>query len=117
MTAYTYGSPEAVEALKESLLSNPGDGHWFGFSYGDRKELANALETASFAGKPWFEQHFGLGTEHAGLWPDYLKELELDDAGLVGLIDALALAYELGDEFAGQWLAGLSECTDDVEWI
>jgi hypothetical protein len=117
MTTYTYGSPEGIQALKEALLSNPGEGHYFTFAESERHELADALETASFGGKPWFEQHFGLGLEHKGLWHEYLKRLDLNDQQVIGLIDALELAYELGDEFAGQWLAGLCECVDDVEWI
>lgn len=117
MTDYTYGSVEGIQALKEALVRNPGDGHFFTFSWRERSELANALETASFGGRPWFEQYFGIGTNWRGLWPDYLEHLELNDDEVNGLIDALALAYELGDEFAGQWLAGLTECVDDVEWI
>lgn len=117
MTDYTYGSPEGVQALKDALLSNPGEGHWFTFPWSERVELADALETASFGGRPWFEGHFGLGVEHKALWPEYLKELELNDDQMMGFIDALELAYELGDEFAGQWLAGLTECVDDVTWI
>jgi len=117
MTDYTYGSPEGIRALKDALLNNPGEGHFLHFSWNERKELANALETASFGGQPWFEEEFGLGAEHAGLWPEYLAELDLDDEQMIGLIDALELAYELGDEFAGQFLAGLCECVEDVTWI
>jgi hypothetical protein len=117
MTDYTYGSPEGVQALKDALLSNPGEGHYFQFGWNDRQDLANALETASFGGKPWFESYFGLGVECKSLWPEYLKSLDLNDDEAMSLIDALALAYELGDEFAGPWLAGLCECVDDVEWI
>jgi hypothetical protein len=117
MTDYTYGSPEGIAALKEALLRNPGEGHFFTFSWSEQHELADALETASFGGKPWFEAYFGLPVEQSGLWPEYLKQLDLNDEQVLGLIDALAVAYELGDEFAGQWLAGLCECVDDVEWI
>jgi hypothetical protein len=117
MSDYTYGSPEGIQALKDALLSSPGEGHLFQFGWSERHELADALETASFGGKPWFEGYFGLPVEHSALWPEYLAQLDLGDDDAMALIDSLALAYELGDEFAGQWLAGLCECVDDVEWI
>lgn len=113
---YTYGSPEGVQALKEGLLSNPGEGHFIQLSHSERREMANALETASFAGKSWVEMYFGSPVEQSGLWPEYLGTLDLNDDDMIALVDALALAYELGDQFAGEWLAGLCECVD-IEWI
>lgn len=116
MEAYTYGSAEGIQALKDGLLANPGEGHFLRLSHSERKLMANALETASFGGKPWFEGYFGTPVEHSGLWWEYLGELDLGDDDMIGLVDALALAYELGDEFAGEYLAGLCECVE-IEWI
>lgn len=116
MQAYTYGSQEGIQALKDGLLSNPGEGHFFRLAYSERQLMANALETASFAGKPWFEARFGLAVEQSALWSEYLVEMELNDDEMIGLVDALAVAYDLGDDFAGGWLSGLCECVD-IEWI
>lgn len=116
MNSYTYGSVEGVQALKGGLLASPGKSHYIWLSRNERKLMANALETASFAGKPWFESYFGLGADQSGLWHEYLGELDLGDDDMIALVDALALAMDLGDEFAGSWLSGLGECVD-VEWI
>jgi hypothetical protein len=116
MDAYTFGSPEGFAALRSALLANPGEGHYFTLSVTERAEMADALETAAFAGKPWGEVYTGIPVHEAALWPERLAELALDDMNMLTLIEALEIAYHLGDEFSGQWLSGLAECVD-IEWI
>jgi hypothetical protein len=116
MEAYTFGSPQGVAALRRALAANPGEGHEQTFGPRAACEFALALETADFAGNRWAEEYTGEPVERAALWPPYFSEMNLTTSQVLTLVDAMILAWELGDESAGQWLSDMAECVD-IEWI
>lgn len=116
METYTFGSPEGLAALRARLATAPGDGHAQEFGMASAIEFAMALETADFAGNHWAAKYTGFRVEHAALWPPYFSRMVLTTPEVIDLVDAMALAWELGDEFAGQWLSDMAECVD-IEWI
>lgn len=117
MESYTHGSTEGVQALKDALIADQtSDLHHFTLSVGERAEMTDALETAAFAGMPWGEIYTGISVHEAALWPEQLADVELDDEEILGLVDALMVASNLGDDFAAGWLSGLAECVG-VEWV
>lgn len=117
MESYTYGSKEGVQAVKDALLAVESDElHYFRLSVTDGVEMANSLETAAIAGNLWGEVYTGISWTEAALWSERLTEMELTDEQVIGFVDALALAYNLGDDFAGGFLSGLG-CTVDVDWV
>lgn len=115
MQSYTYGSAEGVQALVEAVPA-ADNLHCFHLSTSEQYLMAQALEMADVAGKPWAQQYTGFGLEESVHWPPCLLDMELDVHQLIGLIYALAEAFDLGDEFAGSWLSCLGE-TLGVEWI
>lgn len=116
MTAYTYGSPEAVEAFVRAVEDHPAHGHLFSESEEGKQLLANALETAFFAGYAWAEDYTGIPVQDSDQWPEALGILDLSCNQLVGLIYAMRQALELGDEWAGRWLSARAE-SYGVDWI
>lgn len=116
MTAYLYGTPEAVEAFVRAVEDNPAHSHLFSESEQGKQYLANALETAFFTGYSWAEDYTGIPVQESGKWPDALGILDLSCNQLIGLIYALRQAMELGDEFAGRWLSQHAQ-NYGVDWV
>jgi hypothetical protein len=111
---YTYGSVEGVQAIVQAIPAEPL--HCFRLSEPDQRRMASALETADIAGHDWAERYTGFGLEERQYWPGCLASMELDIHQLIGLVYALREAYDLGDEFAGDWLSALGS-TVGVEWV
>ena len=116
MTAYIYGSSEAVEAFVRAVEDHPCHSHLFSDHEEHTQLLANALETAFFAGHAWGEDYTGIPVQESKDWPEALAILDLSCNQLIGLIYALRQAMELGDEWAGRWLASRAE-SYGVDWI
>lgn len=116
MTAYIYGSSEAVEAFVRAVEVHPCHSFLFSESEEGRENLANSLETAFFAGHAWAEDYTGIPVQESKDWPDALGILDLSCNQLIGLIYALRQAMELGDDWAGHWLSTHAEGFD-VDWI
>lgn len=116
MTAYIYGSSEAVEAFVRAVEDHPAHSHLFSESEEGKQLLANALETAFFAGYAWGEDYTGVSVQDSKDWPEALAILDLSCNQLIGLIYALRQAMELGDEYAGRWLSARAQ-DYGVDWI
>lgn len=114
MSSYTYGSVEGVQAIVEAIPAEPL--HCFRLNGPDRVRMANALETADVRGNDWAQRYTGFGLEERHFWPECFAEMELDVHQLIGLVFALREAYDLGDEFAGDWLSALA-ATFGIEWV
>lgn len=113
---FTFGSPEAVDALVAAVEREGADVHNFTGCEGCRQSLANALETAFFCGYGWGEDFTGIPIHNSAQWPEHLGSMDINTNQLVGLIYALRQAMELGDEWAGSWLSGLAE-QYEMEWV
>jgi hypothetical protein len=113
---FTFGSPEAVEALVRAIDACPDTTHLFSDCEGCRQSMANALETAFFCGHGWGEDYTGIPVQESEKWPERLGVLDLSKNQLIGLIYALRQAMELGDEWAGDWLSGLAG-QYEMEWV
>jgi hypothetical protein len=116
MTSYLYGSSEAVEAFVRAVEDHPSHSHLFSESEEGSKHLANALETAFFAGSVWAEDYTGIPIQESSEWPEALLVLDLSCNQLVGLIYALRQAMELGDDWAPRWLSQHAQ-SYGVEWV
>lgn len=116
MTAYLYGTPEAVEAFVRAVEDHPAHSHLFSESEEGSQYLANALETAFFAGYAWGEDYTGIPIQDSKQWPEALLILDLSCNQLIGLIYAMRQAMELGDDWAGRWLSTHAQ-NYEVDWI
>jgi hypothetical protein len=116
MESFTYGSAEGFEALKRGLMEHSGNEHQFTLPPDQRGQMADALETAYLAGHDFGERYTGINWTEAALWPEYFAEMNLDDEQMIWLVDALYAAFQLGDDYAGDWLSCLCVVVD-VEWV
>ena|ERR1043165_2898929 len=114
MEAYTYGSRPAIKALKKAIKREGS--YSFTNSESRAEVMVNALETAAYSGNIWAEMYTGLRVEKAAQWAPYFASCTLNAEQMTGLVDALTLAWELGDENAGDWLSSCAH-TLDMEWI
>lgn len=115
MTSYTFGSVEAVQALLETLRATPAP-HEQNFGPATAAKLAQALETADFAGCDWARRYTGWPVEQGVRWWSALGRMHLSTGQALGLVEAMVIAFELGDDFAGQWLGYMADAYG-VEWI
>lgn len=116
MEMFTFGAPEAVDALVQAIEHEGLTSHSFTGCEGCRQSMADALETAFFCGHAWGEDYTGIPIHESAQWPEHLGAMDLTRNQLVGLIYALRQAMELGDEWAGSWLSGLAE-QYEMEWV
>jgi hypothetical protein len=116
MDLFTFGSPEAVEALVHAIDSDRAAVHHFTGCEGCRQSMVDALETAYFLGWGWGEEYTGISIHESARWAEYFGDMDLTTNQLIGLIYALRQAMELGDEWAGSWLSGLAE-QYEMEWV
>lgn len=116
MTSYIFGSPEAIEAFVHAVEDGPAHSHIFSESEAGRKLMANALETAFFAGCFWAEDYTGVPVQESSEWPEHFGVYDLSCHQMIGLIYAMQQAMELGDRFARAWLSERAEIYG-VNWI
>lgn len=116
MPAYVFGSPEAIEAFVRAIEDNPAHSHIFSESEEGRRLMANALETAFFAGYAWAEDYTGVPVQESSEWPEHFGVYDLSCNQMIGLIYAMQQAMELGDHFARAWLSERAE-NYGVDWI
>jgi hypothetical protein len=116
MELFTFGSPEAVEALVKAIERDGQTLHSLTGCEGCRQDMANALEIAFFCGWAWGEDYTGIPIQESYRWPERLGAMNLTRNQLVGLIYALRQAMQLGDAWAGSWLSGLAE-EYEMEWV
>lgn len=116
MEMFTFGSPDAVEALVQAIEDEGIAVHSFDGCDNCRQRMANALETAFFADYGWGADYTNIPIQESYRWPERLGQMDLSRTQLIGLIYALRQAMELGDEWAGGWLSGLAE-QYDMEWV